>query len=332
LSRRVLLDTDLGSDVDDAIALALLLACPELEPVAVTTVSGDVPGRSEATVRLLAAAGRADVEVCGGAREALVRRQRFNAEKIPLDAYPPAAARLSDEPAAERIVRAAREAPGLELIAIGPLTNLAHALALDPELPRRVARLHVMGGHIRRVAIGERVCEPGIDYNLCSDPEASVMVLGAGFATRLVSADVTLQTWLREADLARLARSPRPVTRALVPLVQLWTPVQRRIFVEQLGGTLAADNVAFLHDPLTVLSLVDASALRFERLRIVPTIEAGVLRTHEARESAGPGAEMEVATEVDAAAARDAMLERLLRAEKQADSSHELELPRRPLS
>lgn len=315
MTRPVLLDTDLGSDVDDAIALALLLACPELQLVAVTTVSGDVAGRAQATARLLGAAGRRDVEVCVGAADALVRSKRFNAEAIPLEAYPAGpAAKVSTEPAAERIVRAARETPGLELVAIGPLTNLAHALALDPALPERVARLHVMGGHVRRVAIGERVCGPGIDYNLCSDPEASVMVLGAGFATRLVTADVTLQVWLRETDLARLAAAQRPATRALPPLVRLWTPVQRRIFVEQLGGTLAGDNVAFLHDPLTVLALVDESALRLERLRIVPTVEAGVLRTHEVGDAAGLGASMEVATAVDAAAARDAMLARLLSA------------------
>jgi purine nucleosidase len=314
VSRPVLLDTDLGSDVDDAIALALLLACPELRPVAVTTVAGDVSGRARAAARLLAAAGHGDVDVCAGARVALARPNRFAADPIPLEVYPSARVSVSAEPAAERIVRAARETPGLELFAIGPLTNLAHALALDPELPQRVARLHVMGGHIRRVAIGERVCAPGIDYNLCSDPEASVMVLGAGFATRLVTADVTLQVWLREADLARLASAPRPATRALPPLVRLWTPVQRRIFAEEMGGTLADDNVAFLHDPLTVLAGVDEASLRFERLRIVPTVEAGVLRTHEVSEAAGIGAAMEVATEVDAAAARDAMVARLLSA------------------
>jgi purine nucleosidase len=315
VTRPVLLDTDLGSDVDDAIALELLLASPELRLVAVTTVSGDVAGRTHATARLLGAAGRGDVEVCAGASEPLVRKNRFNADVIPLEAYPPApGAPVSDEPAAARIVRAARETPGLELIAIGPLTNLAHALALDQDLPERVARLHLMGGHIRRVAIGARVCEPGIDYNLCSDPEASVMVLGAGFATRLVTADVTLQVWLREADLARLASAPRPVTRALVPLVRLWTPVQRRIFVDQLGGTLAADNAAFLHDPLAVLSLVEASALRFERLHVVTTVEAGVLRTHEVSGDAGLGAAMEVATAVDAPAARELILSRLVSA------------------
>ena len=313
MSRPVLLDTDLGSDVDDAIALALLLGCPELRLVSVTTVGGDVRGRAWAAARLLGLGGRSEVEVCAGAREALVRPGRFVWREIETEGYPSGAdARLSDEPAAARIVRAAHETPGLELIAIGPLTNLAHALALDPELPRHVARLHVMGGHIRRVAIGERVCEPGIDYNLCSDPEASAMVLGAGFATRLVSADVTLETWLRERDLARLAEAKSPAVRALVPLIRIWTPWQRKIFVDQLGGTLAPDNVAFLHDPLTVLSLVDERALYFESLRIVPTIQDGVFRTLEAPPSAGLGASMEVATRVDAAAAREAMLARLL--------------------
>jgi len=98
-----------------------------------------------------------------------------------------------------------------------------------------------------------------------------------------------------------------------VPLIRLWTPVQHRIFVAGLGGTLAEDNVAFLHDPLTVLSLVDESAFRFERLRIVPTIEAGVLRTLEVDPRAGLGAPTRVATRVDAPAARDLIVDRLLR-------------------
>lgn len=312
MTRPVLLDTDLGSDVDDAIALSLLLACPELRLVALTTVGGDVVGRAQASARLLATAGVRDVDVCVGAAEPLVRKKRFNADAIPVHEYPEADASVSEERAAERIVRAARETPGLEIFMIGPLTNLAHALALDPDLPKRVARLHVMGGHIRRVAIGDLVAKPGIDYNLCSDPEASVMVLGAGFETRLVTADVTLETWLRESDLARLAASQNPVARALVPLIRAWTPVQQHIFVKGLGGTLAPDNVAFLHDPLTVLASVDETSLHFESLHIVTTIERGVLRTLEVSQEAGIGAPMQVALTVDAEKAREQMLSRML--------------------
>ena len=97
------------------------------------------------------------------------------------------------------------------------------------------------------------------------------------------------------------------MARALVPLIRLWTPWQRKIFVEQLGGTLAPDNVAFLHDPLAVLSLVDESALRFETLRIVPTSRTACsVPSRLARRRLG--AAMEVATGVDAAAAREAII------------------------
>jgi inosine-uridine nucleoside N-ribohydrolase len=167
-----------------------------------------------------------------------------------------------------------------------------------------------MGGHVREVRIGELVCQPGIDYNLCSDPEASVAVLGAGFRVTLVPADVTLRTWLRSRDLERLAKAG-PLGQALADQVRLWTPVQQRIFTG-LGGTLAPDNVAFLHDPLTLLALIDPASLRFERLRIVPTVEGGVLRTLEAAREAGIGSEMRVATDVDAAVAERGILQRLL--------------------
>jgi len=310
--RRVLFDTDIGSDVDDALALGLILACPaELELKAVTTVGGDPELRARIAAGLLGLAGRRDVEVCAGEERPLLRpRERFamqgHESRYLVDAAP---AQVSREPAPERIVRAAREIPGLELVAVGPLTNLARALALDPELPSRVAGLTVMGGHVREVRIGEHVCAPGVDYNLCSDPEASVAVLGAGFRTTLVTADVTLATWLVTADVERLARAG-PLARALAAQIRIWEPVQRRIFTG-MGGTLAPDNAAFLHDPLTVLSLLDASSLGFEQLRIATTIERGVLRTHELPLAAELGSEMRVATAVDPARAARAIVDRL---------------------
>jgi purine nucleosidase len=307
----VLFDTDISGDVDDALALAVLLSAPEaLRLVAVTTVSGDTRARAWGAGRLLAEAGRGDVELCAGARDPLVRR---NVYPIDMESYGtgPALA-ISDEPAPERIARAAREVPGLELVFVGPLTNLAHALALDPKLPARVARLTIMGGHIRRVAIGSTVCAPGIDYNLCSDPEAAMCVLGAGFQTRLVTADVTLQVWMTEAQRAELAASPRPVPRILARLISSWTPRQIQIFTD-MGGTLAPDNAAFLHDPLTALSLIDESSLTFERIHVLPTIQRGVLRTIEVPAASGLGAEMECALAVNPERARDEIVRRVAR-------------------
>ena len=314
MKRRILLDTDIGSDVDDALALGVLLAEPEaLELVAVTTVAGDTRARAFAAARLLGLAGRCAVEVCAGASQPLVRRDRFVWRDIETQGYPEGPeAQRSDEPAAERIVRAARESPDLELVAIGPLTNLAHALTLDPNLPEKVRGLTVMGGHVRRVAIGDFECQPGIDYNLCSDPEASMCVLGAGFTTRFVTADVTLRTWMREAERERLAAAPGPLAPLLAELVRLWTPWQREIFTG-LGGSLAPDNAAFLHDPLTVLALVDPRPFAFEELRILPTIQAGVFRTLEMPAASRWGAPAQVATDVDSEAAARGVVERLLR-------------------
>jgi purine nucleosidase len=312
LARPVLLDTDIGSDVDDALALGVLLASPELRLVGATCVARIARRRADAAARLLGVAGRADVPVFVGEDEALLRKERFVWREIEDRGLPEGPdAPIRDEPAPQAIVRLAREVPDLELVAIGPLTNLARALAIDPQLPRRVAGLTVMGGHVRQVRIGSLVCRPGIDYNLCSDPEATMAVLGAGFATRLVTADVTLETWLTRADLARLEGAGR-VPRALAGMVRAWTPWQEKIFGE-IGGTLDPENVAFLHDPLTVQALVDPSPLRFERLRILPTIQDGVLRTLEVPPGSGLGSEMEVATAVDARAASAAILERLLR-------------------
>ncbi len=303
--RPILFDTDIGSDVDDALALGLILAVPDqLSLQVVTTVAGDTALRARIAASLLGLAGRSDVEVCVGETRPLLRSpKRFGAFGHEADcvAETSRAARVSDEPAPERIVRAARETDGLEIVLVGPMTNLARALALDPKLPTRVAGITIMGGHVREVRIGGFLCSPGIDHNLCSDPESSVAVLGAGFRTTLVSADVTLSTWLSKSSLADL-RSAGPLARELARQVDIWEPVQRKIFT-QLGGQVDPDNAAYLHDPLTVLALIDDSSLAFESLKIVTSIEAGVLRTFEVDPSVSIGAPMRVATGVDAHAA-----------------------------
>jgi len=278
----------------------------------VTTVAGDTRLRARIAARLLGAAGRRTVEVCAGDETPLLRaRDRFvwfGHEGRGLPDAPDAI--LSDEPAAQRIVRAAREHPGLELVAVGPMTNLARALALDPKLPERVAALWIMGGHVRSVRLGDRELPHGIDYNLCSDPEATVAVLGAGFRTTLITADVTLRTWMGPADVARLEAAPGAFARALGEMLRVWSGAQKKLFTAW-GSEEPADFAAFLHDPLTALALVDSAPLRLETLRIVPTIQRGILRTIEAPRGNDLGSEMTVATGVDPPAARDAIVARL---------------------
>lgn len=313
-ARKILLDTDAGSDVDDTLALGVIFSERDaLELVGVTTIGKQGAIRAKVVASLLGLAGLREVGTAIGAEAPFARDPAFfnwfdHEAACVADAAP---APILDEPAAEFIVRMAREHEGLELVAIGPMTNIAAACALDPELPSRVGGLTIMGGHVREAKLGAFVCPFGIDYNLCADPEASAMVLGAGFATTLVTADVTLQVWLRDEDVEAM-RAAGPVAQELARQVEIWKPVQHKIF-PGIGGELADDNAAFLHDPLTVLALVDESALTFETLRIAATIEGRVLRTHEIADADGPGSPMRVATAVDAARATDAIAGRLAR-------------------
>ncbi|RMF81465.1 MAG: hypothetical protein D6739_09220 [Nitrospirae bacterium] len=112
--------------------------------------------------------------------------------------------------------------------------------------------------------------------------------------------------WLREAEVERLAAAG-PLGRHLATQIRLWSPEQRRIF-SGLGGELAPDNAAFLHDPLTVAALAEPAGLRFEEIGVLPTVAEGILRTLES--PLGP--RMRVATDVDPEAARDAILRQLL--------------------
>src|SRR5262245_58454704 len=301
MQRRIVLDTDIGTDVDDALALALALASPELELVAVTTVSGDSTLRARIAARVLALGGRTDVPVHPGCNDPLTRTSRFawfghEGQGI-LDG---SAAPVAVEPAVDALVRLfAKEADDLELVAVGPLTNVAAALDHEPGLARRIGQLTVMGGWLRGAVVGGKLLPPAVDYNLCSDPEATRRVLSAGIPTRLVTADVTVQVWLTEDDVRRLERSQPPLSRALARAVRAWSPVQRDLFAG-LGAPLPPDNAAFLHDPLTVACVHDESFCTVEELDIQPATVDGGYRTLVCPPGTPGGRRMRCATAVDA--------------------------------
>jgi len=309
--QRLLLDTDMGSDVDDALCLALALAAPELELAGVTCVGRESVLRARIAAKLLDLAGRRHIPVYAGCRTPLLAGGGFNwfgheGHGILEPGEEPA---LDRAHAVDALLDWTAREPGLEICAVGPLTNLAVALAKDPDFAARVGRLTIMGGHLRKVEYRGRVFPFGVDYNLCSDPHASLLVLRSGIPIRLVSADVTLQTWLRAADVLELEKTAHPLHAALARAVRVWTPVQRRLL--DPPGAPPDDNAAFLHDPLTLACVYDESFCGFETLEIEPAIENGVFRTrvHEA-----PGAgtlPMSCATSVDAARIRAHFLARV---------------------
>ena len=313
MKHRILLDTDMGTDVDDAMCLALALASPEIDIAAVVAVSGDTQRRAEVSKRLLEMAGRGDIPVYAGERDPLTKGASFAVTGKEGDGIlePGDTPHVEAESGANAIRRYLRDEEGLELVAVGPMTNLAVTIGADPELADRVERLTIMGGHVRDISYGGFSFPFGIDYNLCSDREATVRALRADAPTRLVTGDVTLQVWLREADLVRLEESRHPLVQAVTRAIRVWTPIQNQIF-GGLGADMSGDNVAFLHDPLALACVHDESFCTFESLWIEPAIQEGTFRSFE-RPVGSPGArEMRVATAVDADRFREHFVERLL--------------------
>ncbi len=218
---RVLVDTDAG--VDDALALMLLLAAPEVEVAAVTAVDGNVPlARVVENVLEVAARMDARVPVYPGAAAPLLPEPRERADFFHgADGLGNLKARVArgrakPTPAALAIVELARRHPGeLVVVALGPLTNLATALVLDPELPVRIRRLVVMGGaHTGR----GNTQTPTAEFNFRADPEAAAKVLAAFPRVALVTWETTLAhplPWPVHRRLKRLG-TPRAAFYAAI--------------------------------------------------------------------------------------------------------------------
>jgi inosine-uridine nucleoside N-ribohydrolase len=204
LPERILIDCDPGHD--DAIALLLALASPELEVLGVTTVAGNqtLEKTTANAIRVLDFVGRDDVPIAAGADLPLVRDPFVAAYvhgETGLDGpdLPPP----QREPLARHAVDfLAEHVSGATLVAVGPLTNVALLLARHPEA--RPDRIVLMGG-----SIGLGNVTPAAEFNIWADPEAAALVFESGLELTVVGLDVTHQALLLDADAERLRASGR---------------------------------------------------------------------------------------------------------------------------
>ena len=296
---QLILDTDIGSDADDALALAFALRHPDIELRAVTTVSGDAVRRAYIAKKLLQLAGRDDVEVAAGDSSEYRdggRNAWFGHEGEGL-LEPGETCAISPRDAVTLILEDTQRDPTIEIATIGMQTNIASAVARDPELPKRVRRLAVMGGVFAPVRFLGVSLEPTVDHNLNVDPSAAVRSLNAGFRTMYTPCDVTFGAWLERRHYDRLLAGDA-LCRALAQQLDLWSKFVRR----RAGDRLPPDYIALLHDPLTVACMVDR---RFVKSTTMPVTVA--LHHADARTFIDPaaGAPAEIITSVDAPAFAD---------------------------
>ena len=264
---KLILDTDIGTDIDDAVALALCLNSPELELVGVTTVNSDTELRARIARKLIHLSGQS-VPVAIGVGPPLLRDKQHGwmgheGEGFLAEDDPEWEELKSPLHAVDYIIEQAEKYPGeLVLAPIGAMTNLALALLKEPRLVDWVSRIVAMGGVLRIAP--DMLYLPPIEHNIFCDPEAAKIVLESGIPVNLVPLDVTQRTRVTRADMQAFQAREDGVARGLAAMLARWLSIRE------------ADSTP-MHDPLALASLIDPELLTLAPMRLSVQL-AGELR------------------------------------------------------
>ena len=249
----LIIDCDPG--IDDAIAMLLALASPELEVLAITTVAGNVPLANTTAngLRVLDLAGRADLPLAAGSSRPLIWVPEDDSSathgETGLDGseLPAPSRAAADEHAVDLIARLALERPGeITLVAVGPLTNVALLAAMHPAAFAALRRIIAMGG-----ASNGGNMSPSAEFNVWFDPEATERVLQSGQDVTLVGLDVTRQAILTSADIEALEQLP-----TIGPAVAGMLRFYMRKHVAWYG-----EEIVYQHDSLALAYAIDPDIL-----------------------------------------------------------------------
>ena len=243
------LDTDIGGDIDDLCALALVLNWPDVELLAVTTVAEHQGQRAGYARYALALAGRTDTAVAAGADAALHCYRPWPA--LPKDeaAYWPEPVAPAPTPTDQALALLARSIEqGAIIAAIGPFTNLALLEQRRPGILRR-ARLYLMGGYVFPPQAGFPAWGPHDDYNVQADAPSALYVLQHSSPT-LVTLATTAETSLRRADLPQLQQGG-PLARLIARQAEVFArSEQHEALYGQTCARVPPDTINFQHDAL----------------------------------------------------------------------------------
>jgi inosine-uridine nucleoside N-ribohydrolase len=243
----IILDCDPGHD--DAIALLLALASPEIELVGVTTVSGNqtLDKTTANALRVLELAGRTDILVYAGADRPFVRERHVAAHvhgESGLDGpdLPPPSSRAQTQHAVDYLAEQIRAREGrITLVPTGPLTNIGLLFATHPDaLPERIV---LMGG-----AVGEGNRTPAAEFNIWADPEAAERVFAEGLDTTMIGLDVTHRALITDAHTEQM-RGAGKVGKMVAELMDFYARFHKERYPELEGSPM--------HDPVCIAHLID---------------------------------------------------------------------------
>lgn len=257
---KLILDTDIGTDVDDAWALALCLGSPEIDLLGVTLVYADLETRAKVALKMLRLAGRSGVPVYKGISEPLTDAltQYWPGHEGTDTDFSDIAGMSAKDGAVDFILETVKKHPGEVVVApIGPLTNIAAAIKRDPETMRKVKRLAIMGA----TYAGEGHDNAGVEHNIKCDPVAAKIVLESGIPATVVGLNVTGRVVIRRSDLAPIKDTPFGGYLSAM--------------TEQLYGLWDRD-FTHMHDPLAVATEIDPTLVTTRKMT-AEALDAGLV-------------------------------------------------------
>ena len=237
----VIIDTDIGDDIDDAFAIALAAAMPEINLVGITTVFCNTVKRAQQVKELLSACGK-DIPVFAGEGKPYMKPYHPVGEYSDEDIMKGTPCQWSEDYAKYKIEdgavdflieQAEKYGKKLTIVPIGPLTNIARAIEKAPQSMKKISKIVLMGGYFSKT-------DP--EWNILVDPKAAEIVFNSGIELYVVGLDVTLQCTLKEDLLKDFRNSSKAVNKVLT----LW--LDRWFKRYGLGKSV-------MHDPLAIASL-----------------------------------------------------------------------------
>jgi inosine-uridine nucleoside N-ribohydrolase len=261
----IILDTDIGTDVDDAFALGLILASPELELRAVTTSGGQTEDRAWLACRFITQCGKAGIPVAAGAEPQA--KSEVN-DQIQYRRHPAAIFNRTlkpvKEPAAEVLLAELKKQPGeITVVAIGPLTNVARLLTDHPEAAKLMKGIVIMGGSVRLGYSGKAPPEP--EWNIKLDVAAAKKVFESGIPLTVVPLDATALAKVPPEQQQKLFAAGRPLPWQVANLLELWN-----------------QPVPTLFDPVAVSALLRPEDFEFQEMQLTMN-DQGLMATGTGR-------------------------------------------------
>lgn len=256
--KKIIIDTDPG--IDDAMAIFVALQSPEVDVIGLTTIYGNVYTTlaTRNALHLLEIAGRTDIPVAEGSHVTITKGTKLRiadfvhgADGLGNQNFPPPAGKPIEQSAAAFLVEQAKLYPGkVTVVALGPLTNIALAIELDPGFSKNIGQIVLLGGAF---AVNGNV-NPAAEANIFGDPEAADIVFTSGADILAVGINVTHQVVLTDADREKLAQSNGKFAQYLCKILEVYFSYHRDAY---------NTKGVYLHDPTTLLAAVNPSLITY---------------------------------------------------------------------